>query len=143
MNREKFIFTSAKAILATVTTSGILALGTQTTSAQAIIVTTPFSFSAGNQFYPVGTYQFTLLSEWSLSIRNVNGGGEKFFTVRPEEDRSPGSYRGIIFRNSEGHKNLQAVYVPGTDRAAELLQNETVNNKAKRHVSGGLDTHVF
>lgn len=135
MNREKFIFTLAKSIVAAVTTTGILALGTQTASAQAVVVTTPFNFSAGNQIYPAGTYQFTILSDWFLSIRNVNGGGERFFTVRPEENGLPGLHGALIFRNSEGHKKLQAVYVPGTDRGVELLQDETVSNKPKRHVS--------
>jgi hypothetical protein len=143
MNREKFTSTFAKAILAAITTSGILALGSQTASAQAITVTTPFAFSAGNQFYPVGTYEFTILSEWSLSIRNVKGGGERFFTVRPGENGSPALHAGIVFRNSEGHKNLQAVYMPGTDRGAELLHNEPVNNNAKHHASDPSTTMSF
>jgi hypothetical protein len=115
-------------------------MGTQTASAQSIIVTTPFAFSVGNEFYPVGTYKFNVVSEWFLSIRNVNGGGERFFIVRPEEKASRGSRGGLIFTNSEGHKNLQTVYVPGTDRAEALVQNETVNNKAKRHLSGATTT---
>jgi hypothetical protein len=140
MNREKSIFTFATAILAAATASGMLAVGTQTASAQAIIVTTPFSFSAGNEVYPVGTYEFGIVSEWSLSIRNVNGGGEKFFSVRPQEERSRGSRTGIVFSNSEGHNNLQAIYFPGTDRGEVLVQNETVTNKVKRHVSGAATT---
>jgi hypothetical protein len=134
MKREKSILTFAKSILAALTTSGLLALGTQAASAQKINVTTPFGFSAGNEFYPAGTYQFTVLSEWSLSIRNVNGKGEKFFAVRPEESGPLGSRGGLIFRNFEGHRTLQAVYVPGADRAAELCQHETVSHKAKREV---------
>jgi hypothetical protein len=140
MNREKSILTFTKSILAALTTSGILALGTQAASAQKINVTTPFGFSAGNQFFPAGTYQFTILSEWSLSIRNVNGGGERLFAVRPEENGPLGSRGGLIFRNSEGHRNLQTVYAPGAERAAGLLQHETVSNRAKRHVSVGSTT---
>jgi hypothetical protein len=138
MNREKFSSTFAKLILAAVSISGMLALGTQTAAAQAIIVTTPFAFSVGSQCYPAGRYQFTLLSEWFLSIRNVNGGGEKFFTVRPEENGPLGLHGGLTFRNSEGHKNLQVVHVPGRDRAAALLQYDAVNkvsNRAKSDIS--------
>jgi hypothetical protein len=131
MNREKFTSTFAKLILAAGSMSAMLALGTQTAKAQAIIVTTPFAFSAGSQSYPAGTYQFTLVSEWSLSIRNVKGGGEKFFTVHPEEKGLPGLHGGLAFRNSEGHSNLQAVYVPGTDRAAELFQHGTRSDRRK------------
>jgi hypothetical protein len=135
MNREKFTSTFAKLILAAVSMSGMLALGTQTATAQAIIVTTPFAFSAGSQSYPAGTYQFTRVSEWSLSIRNVNGGGEKFFVVRPEENGPRESHASLTFRNSEGHQNLQAVYVPGTDSVAEFFQHDTRSNRAKSDMS--------
>lgn len=140
MNREKSVVTFATAILAAATASGMLAVGTQTASAQAIIVTTPFAFSAGDEVYPVGTYEFGIASEWSLSIRNVNGGGEKFFTVRPQEEASRGSRAAVVFGNSEGHKNLQAIYFPGTDRGEVLVENEAVTNKVKRHVAGAATT---
>src|ERR1700730_12868399 len=97
MNLEKFISTLAKLILGAIAIGGMLASGTQTATAQAITVTTPFAFSAGSQSYPAGTYQFTLLSEWSLSIRNVNGGGEKFFAVRPQGKLPLRSQGGLTF----------------------------------------------
>src|SRR5580704_14545737 len=97
MNLEKFISTLAKLILGAVALGGMLAFGTQNATAQAITVTTPFAFSAGSQSYPAGTYQFTRLSEWSLSIRNVNGGGERFFAVRPEEKVPLKSHGGLTF----------------------------------------------
>jgi hypothetical protein len=134
MNLERFISTLAKLILGAVALGGMLALGTQTATAQAIIVTTPFAFSAGTESYPAGTYQFTLLSQWSLSIRDVNGGGEKFFMVRPEENRTSRSQGGLAFLNSEGHQNLQAVYVPGIDSAAELPQHNP-RSRAKSDIS--------
>jgi hypothetical protein len=135
MNLERFISTRAKLILGTIAIGGMLGLSAQTATAQAIIVTTPFAFSAGSQSYPAGTYQFTLLSDWSLSIRNVNGGGERFFPVVPEENGTSESHAGLTFRNSEGHASLQAVHVPGTDRVAELNQHYTRNNKAKSDMS--------
>jgi hypothetical protein len=95
MNREKFTSTFAKLILVAVSMSSMLALGTQTATAQAIIVTTPFAFSVGSQSYPAGTYQFTRLSEWFLSIRNVKVGGERFFAVRPEEKVPLRSHGGL------------------------------------------------
>lgn len=127
MNRTKFSSTFARLILGAISLCSTLALGTQTATAQAIIVTTP-AFSAGSQSFPAGTYQFTRLSEWSLSIRNLNGGGEKLFMVRPEETRSPESHGGqLIFRdsvsNSKGQRILEAVSMPGRDTAAELLQH--------------------
>ena len=129
MTREKSIRTFVKLILAAVSIGSPLALGTQAAAAQAIIVTAPFAFSAGSQSYPAGTYQFTLLTEWSLSIRNVRGGGEKFFSVRPEDNAPLGLHGGVIFRDSNSHQTLRAVYVPGTDRAAELLPHDALANK--------------
>ncbi len=131
MSREKLTSTFLKLVLVAVTTSGMLALSIQNAGAQAIIVTTPFAFSAGNLSYPAGTYEFTLLSGWLLSIQNVNGGGQKFFTVHPEESSRPGSKGGLTFHNSDGHQNLQAVYVPGTGRTAELLQHGEVGDRSK------------
>ena len=134
MNREKVTSTFAKLMLVAVSMSGMLSLGTQTAAAQAIIVTTPFAFSAGSQSYPAGTYQFTRSSEWFLSIRNVKGGGEQFFIVRPEATETPGSHGSLIFRNSEGHRNLQAVYVPGTDSAVRLLEHNP-RSRAKSDIA--------
>jgi hypothetical protein len=135
MNLEKIISTLAKLILGAVALGGMLASGTQTATAQAITVTTPFAFSAGSQSYPPGTYQFTRLSEWSLSIRNVNGGGERFFAVRPQGKLPLRSQGGLTFSNSEGHRNLQAVYVPGTDSAAELFQHDPRSQRAESDTS--------
>lgn len=130
MNRKKLSATSVKTIIAAFTASGILALSTQTASAQAaIVVTVPFAFTAANQPYPAGTYQFTLLSEWSLSMRNVNGGSERFFAVGPEQSGSEASHASVVFRNSEGNKDLVGVHVPGSDISAELLSYDHVPAK--------------
>jgi hypothetical protein len=131
MSREKFTSIFSKLVLVAVTASGMLALGTQTAAAQAaIIVNTPFAFSVGSESYPAGTYEFILLSQWSLSVRNVNGGAEKYFMVRPEDNRRPGSKGGLTFHNSDGHQNLEAVYVPGTGRTAELVQRSKAGDSA-------------
>jgi len=141
MSREKITSIFAKLVLVAVAASGMLAVGTQNAEAQAIIVSTPFDFSAGSQSYPAGTYEFTLLSHWTLSIRNVNGASQKFFTVRPEDNRPSESKGSLTFRNSDGHQTLQAVYVPGTGRAAELLQQDRSDmSLTSLHVASGKDT---
>jgi hypothetical protein len=122
MNRKKLA-----SVFAAIAISGMMALGTQRVHAQAIVVTTPFAFTVGNQDFPAGTYQLTRLSEWSLSIRNVNSGGERFFPTIPGEDRSPEAAGGAGFRNAEGHKTLLAVYVPGTDRSLKLIAHTSVS----------------
>jgi len=129
MNRAKFNVICARAIVAAVITSGILAIGTKSASAQAVTATVPFAFSAGDQLFPVGTYQFTFLSHWSLSIRNVKGGGERFFTVHPQQNGSQASRARIVFRNSGGQKTLEAVYLPKSEGGAELLPYAHVSSK--------------
>jgi hypothetical protein len=139
MNREKFKAICAKAIVAAVMTNGIFALSTKTASAQAITVTVPFAFSAGDQLFPIGTYQFNFLSQWSLTIRNVKGGSEKFFAVSPKEYGSEASRPRIVFRNSRGQKILEAVYVPGSDIGAGLLPYARAASKLRSPVqSAGL-----
>jgi hypothetical protein len=135
MNRKNLFRQFTTLTLAVGLAAGISGLSTQTASAQGIIVTTPFTFSAGNQQYPAGTYWFTLISEWMLSIRNVDGGGEKFFPVRPEDNRGLGSNGGLAFRNFDGQKTLEAVYIPGTGRATGLTAHETASNKARTHIA--------
>ena len=131
MNYEQFKAICAKAIVAAIVTSGIFALGTRTASAQSIIATVPFAFSAGDQPFPAGTYQFTSLSDWSLSIRNVKGGGEKFFAVQPKQDGSRASRDGIVFHNSKGRTNLEAVYARESNRGAELITHAGASPKLR------------
>jgi hypothetical protein len=134
MNYENFKSICAKAIVAAIVTSGMFAMGTHTASAQSIIATVPFAFSAGDQPFPAGTYQFTSLSQWSLSIRNVKGGGEKFFAVHPKQDGSRSSRDGIVFHNSKGQKNLEAVYLRESNRGAELLTHAGASPKRRSPV---------
>jgi hypothetical protein len=97
-------------------------------SAQEITVTTQFSFFVDNQQYPAGTYQFTLLSEWLLSIHNADG-KEHFFPVRPERGRGLGSRGGLTLCECEGQNELLAVYIPGTDVTVELIGARGQNAK--------------
>jgi hypothetical protein len=98
----------------------ILLLASQFASAQEITATTPFSFSVDNQQYPAGTYQFTLIPEGLLSIRNADG-KKNIFPIRPEGRGPFGSNARLTFYKGKGHNELLAVYIPGTDMTAELL----------------------
>jgi hypothetical protein len=111
----------------------VLVMVPQSASAQGIIVSNPFSFSVDNQRYPAGTYQFTLESQWLLSIHNADGGNKKFFSIRPEDSGSFGSHGRLIFYNCEGHKQLQAIYIPGTDITAELIGPGNATSDIKTH----------
>lgn len=129
MNRERSILAFPKAIMVAAVTSGILALCAQTASAQTITVTTPFAFSVGTRYFPPGTYQFTVPTEWELSIRNVKGGGERFFLVMPETNQPTASDGKLVFASSAGHKELQAVYLSGGEYAVKLVQGHTARHK--------------
>lgn len=111
-------------------------------SAQSITVTTPFSYCVNSRAYPGGQYKFTLVSDWLLSIRNVNGGGEDLFLVHPEAGGakgmtigSVGPAGGLTFRTFQGFKELQAVHEPGPDLILELIGPATARDKSKTHGS--------
>lgn len=118
----------------------ISVLCSQSASAQGITVSTP-PFSVEGQHsangayqYPGGTYQFTRVSEWLLSIRNVNSGKETLFLIRPEVNGPLGVHGGLVFDTSKGARTLQTVYIPGTDMAAELVGGDMMKTRAKGHL---------
>ena len=118
------IFTS---MLALGIVGATFAMGACSASAQSITVTTPFPFCINNQAFPRGTYRFIPLSQWVLSIRDVNRESEELFPVRPEvRDRKSSetgpmwNVGGVTFRNSQGVHTLKAVYDPISDLSFEF-----------------------
>jgi hypothetical protein len=105
----------------------LMVLGTESVSAQEIKATAPFSFYVDNQQYPPGTYRFTLSSEWLLFIHSADG-KENCFPIRPERFGPLGSRGTLTFLKHEGHNELLAVYIPGTDMYAELIKPKTTKN---------------
>ncbi len=112
----------------------ISVLGPQSASAQEITATVPFQFSIDNQQYPAGTYQFTLTSEWLLSMHNAQG-KESLFPTRPERSAPLGSGGALTFCKCEGHHELLAVYIPGTDMTAELIGPRAARNERNTLIS--------
>jgi hypothetical protein len=116
----------------------IFGLNAYSASAQSITVTTPFPYCVDHQAYPRGTYRFTLLSQRLLSIRDVNGGGESLFLVRPE-DRVPlgsvpervRSADGLTFRTQQGIRELQGIYEAGWNVKFELIGQGTSRDRSK------------
>jgi hypothetical protein len=109
-------------------------LAPQSTSAQEITATAAFSFSVDNQQYPAGTYQFALVPEGLLSIQNADG-KKRFFPIRPEGRGPFGSDGRLTFNNCEGHNELLAVYIPGTDMTAELIGQKASRDESGTHIS--------
>ena len=105
---------------------GALAADLQAQS-DAITVRVPFRFSVGAQNIAPGTYRFSLvssrmeMSQFLLSILDVNSGDAEVVAVRPEQQRTFEQHGHLIFRNSEGHNVLAEVHFPGTDTFSELI----------------------
>jgi hypothetical protein len=133
MNLGNLIHRFIAPIVAVGVVGVMLVMTPQSASAQRIIVSTPFSFSVDNQHYPAGAYQFTLESQWILSVQNAGGGKESFFPIRPEDSGPLGSLGRLTFSNCEGHKKLQAVYIPGRDMTAELVGPGNATNAIETH----------
>jgi hypothetical protein len=103
-------------------------LGAHTVSAQSIVVTTPFPFCVNSQAYPKGSYRFTLLSHWLLSVRNVNGEQQRLFRLGPKDGGTQGSVSGpmgsaggVTFRSFQGFKELDTVHEPVSGLTFELI----------------------
>jgi hypothetical protein len=118
----------ASLMLALSIVGSLVGLGTHSVSAQSILVTTPFPFCVNNQAYPKGSYRFTLLSHWILSVRNVNGEQERMFPVGPKDGGAQGLVSGpmgsagrVTFRSFQGFKELYAVHEPASDLTFELI----------------------
>jgi hypothetical protein len=106
----------------------LVGLDAHSVSAQSITVITPFSFCVNHQAYPNGRYRFTLISQWILSVQNVNGEDESFFQIRREDGNAQGvasspmtSAGGVTFRTFQDVKELQTVHEPGSDSTFELI----------------------
>ena len=113
----------------------MLVLGPQSAAAQEITATVPFTFSVDNEQYPAGTYQFTLTSEWLLSIHDAHG-KQGLFPIRPERFKPLASGGGgLTFCKCEGLNELLSVYIPGTDMTAELIGPRAARNEVNAHIS--------
>jgi hypothetical protein len=98
--------------------------GATSASAQSIEVKAPFSFCVNNQVFAKGYYQFSLVSPWVLSIRDVHGKSEKLFAVRPESNDAHRSFRGLTFHTFQGMRELEAIHASATDGTFVLLGQE-------------------
>jgi hypothetical protein len=134
MNLDNLLHRFVAPMLILVVAGGLPVLAPQSASAQEITVTAPFPFSVDNQQYPAGTYQFSLLSEWLLSIHNTDR-KENFFPIRPERSGASGSRGHLTFYQCEGHNELRAVYIPGTDMTAQLVGPKNAGNEMRTHYS--------
>ena len=120
----------------------LLGLGAHLVSAQSVTVTTAFPYCVNNQAFPKGTYRFTYVSQWILSIQDVNGGGESLFLVQPE-DRGPQSLAhdpvrsagGVTFSTIRGMRELKDVSDPGSDVTLELVGQGMARDKWKTYNS--------
>jgi hypothetical protein len=120
----------------------LVGLGAHLVSAQSITATTPFPFCVNHQAYPRGTYRFTLISPWLLSIHNVNGEEEGLFQIHPEAggpegipNDQAGSTDSLTFRTFQGFRELQALYEPSSGMTFELMGQGVLRDKLKTHGS--------
>jgi hypothetical protein len=113
-------------------------LGAPSASAQSITAAMPFSFCVNSQAYPIGNYRLTLISPWLLSIRNLNGGGERLFQVHPDVGTAQGrisgpvrSMDGLTFGTVQGLRELKAVHEDGSDLTFELIGQGIPKDKTR------------
>jgi len=138
MNLRNLCDRIVSSMLALGTLASVVGLGARPVSAQSITATTTFPFCVNNQTYPMGRYQFTLVSQWILSIRNVNGRGQNLFPIHPEvagprglASGPVGPVDGVTFRTVQGLRELKAVHVAGSNLTFELIGQEIQRDKSE------------
>ena len=123
MRRSALIITKPLFAIAIVIGGSLLAGKVQAEVAPPITVTVPFTFSVDSQNLAAGTYQLEWLSEWIMSMRNLNGGREQMFMVRPEQGGTPEQNGCMIFQRFEGRSYLAEVSGPETKMHSELTRH--------------------
>jgi hypothetical protein len=135
MNIRNLCNRFVSSMLAVGIVGSLAGLGAHSVSAQSITVTTSFPYCVNSHAYPKGKYQFTLISQGLLSIRDVNGGSEKLFPVHPEFAGAHGlagaPMGGLTFRAFQDVRELQAVYEPGSNLIFELIGQESPRENLK------------
>lgn len=101
---------------------GAFAIPLQAQDDAAVTVSIPFPFTVGAANLAPGTYQFTLVSQILLSVTDVKTGHEQVFLVRPDRQRAFEAHARLLFGISEGHRSLNEVHFPGTDRFSDVIQ---------------------
>ena len=140
MNLKNLCNRIGSSMLAPCIVASVAFLGAHSVSAQSITVTTTFPFCVNKEAYPIGTYQFTLLSDWILSVHNVNRKGEQMFAIRPGDggiqgsaSRAVRSVGGATFRTFRDFWELTTVSEPVADTAFELIEEGIQREKPETH----------
>lgn len=114
--------------------SGPFAISVQAQTDPGIIVSIPFPFTVGTQRVAPGTYDFSLVSQFLLSVRNAITGEKEMFPVRPEQRRAIEQKGSLTFHNSAGCSVLSEVHFPGASMFTEVIYRQDVGCiEAKRH----------
>jgi len=95
-------------------------------------VTVPFSFSAGNQYVPAGSYKVELLSDRYPSLRNTATNQTHVVMVRPETGLAIETRGRLVFQHEGSRKYLAQVWIAGTSLHSEVtVQHKRESESAK------------
>jgi hypothetical protein len=103
---------------------------------EEITARVPFRFTVGTATIAPGTYQFSLPSgHFLLSVVNVETGASEMFAVRPEQQLGEEQHGHLVFRDTEGGKELNEIHFPGLEIFSEVIQRRDARTMAAKKPS--------
>ncbi len=122
----------AGSLLAILIVGGGFAARLQAQDDLGVTFKVPFAFSADGQNIPAGTYQLSLVSNpYTMKIRNVQTGDQRFLSVRPEQQRTVASRGLLVFHDCGDRKDLAEFHIPGNS-----LYSETIAPRGMKNMEG-------
>ena len=122
----------AGSLLAILIVGGGFAARLQAQDDLGVTFKVPFAFSADGQNIPAGTYQLSLVSNpYTIKIRNVQTGDQRFLSVRPEQQRTVASRGLLVFHDCGDRKDLAEFHIPGNS-----LYSQTIAPRGMKNLEG-------
>ena len=126
---------------------GVILIGASTVTLKAQnalgeTFTVPFAFTADGHVIGAGTYEIRRdMSQFLISIQNVQTGEKQLFSVRPEERRAVPTKGLLVFEGCGERKELSEFHIRGTRLySATIEARGKSNTDVERCSSAGTTT---
>ena len=140
MKRHSLMLTNL--LLSLPVAAGLLCAAPSASAQSSERVTIPFAFSANHVQAPAGTYKVQRVTNFLVSLRNMETGKTQILTVYPEGRRVIETQGKLVFhRNGTGY-SLTQVKMAGTSFYSELTVQPKLRQMAKNAAPTGSTVEV-
>jgi hypothetical protein len=127
---ERITSIVAGSLFAVLITGGAFTAKLKAQDAPGETFTVPFAFTADGHEIGPGTYEVRRdMSEYLMSIQNVQTGEKQLFSVRPEERRSIPGKGLLVFNRCGDRRDLSEFHIRGNS-----LYSATIEPRRKKNV---------